>query len=90
MLQTQNALRREFRGKEATRDQPSVQIPSTFPYTPREMLPKQSPGREKPHLQFKRIPLPFYLLSFGCRGNVLHSDLGALIQSARYLLQEPP
>lgn len=90
MLKTQSALKREFRGKESTRDQPSVKIPSTLPYIPREMLPKEMPGRKKPYLQFKLIPLPFYLILFGFRENVLHSDLGALIQSARYLLQEPP
>lgn len=69
--------------EERTRDHPSVQIQSTVWY-------KARPGTGIPRLQFKRIPLPFYLLLFGCRGNELHSDLGALIQSARYLLQEPP
>lgn len=85
MQKTQSTLRREFREEEFTRDQPSVRIPSTLLCTPGETLP----GTEKPYLQFKRIPLPFYLLMFGCRGNMLHSDLGALIQSSRYLLEGP-
>lgn len=81
-------LKIQITGESSERDHPSVQLPSTS--TPGETLPKEWPGTGKPLLQFKRIPLPFYLLLFGCRGNVLHSDLGALIQSARYLPQEPP
>lgn len=75
--------------RSSERDHPPVQLPSTLASTPSETLPKEWPGTGKPLLQFKQIPLPFYLLLFGCRGNVLHSDLGALIQSARYLPQEP-
>lgn len=81
-------LKVQITGGSPERDHPSVQLPSTS--TPGETLPKEWPGTGKPLLQFKLIPLPFYLLLFGCRGNVLHSDLGALIQSARYLPQEPP
>jgi len=79
-----------IREKGSTEDQNLVHIPGILPHTPREMLPTERPGGEKPHLQFKRILLAFYWFSFGCRANVLHSDPGALIQSAHYLLQGPP
>lgn len=52
---------------------PKIRPPSTFTNTPasREMWHKEGPGGENSHLQFKRITLPFYLLSFGCGGGGL-------------------
>lgn len=90
MLQTRDSFRKEIGGKASTRDQNLVEILGILPHTSRAMLATERPGREKPHLKFKRIVLAFYLFSFGCRGNVLHSDLGALIQSVHYLPQGPP